>query len=323
MLMKKYILILLLFLLIALTGCSSKDKNIAIINMGIKMNVPQNMVVVYTSQKTFDYNGLKIPSVSIDAISKDQKKVMNIKSFPFPPEDYIKQYRSAFKSENIVKIKYDYKKLKVKKDSIFDSIYESKAILKTDKGEKTSYVYLVSFKNKVGTIVIQFTGSKKDKIFKYVESITPIKMGNFEVKSTEKKQTYDNLKRILLENKIAIYVPSDYEVKNRISPVTRTYYISLFGSKNDAIYLCISEHKLIPLSKKHWSMTYAAEIVKVLDEKGNFIVHNINNSHLYYLNSCIKELKFNNKTIYVRIDYLDKNNDKEFFNQIVEGIKVV
>ena len=33
------------------------------------------MVIVYTNQRTFDYNGLTIPSLSIDGISKDQKQL--------------------------------------------------------------------------------------------------------------------------------------------------------------------------------------------------------------------------------------------------------
>ena len=73
-------------------------------------------------------------------------------------------------------------------------------------------------------------------------------------------------------------------------------------------------------------MPNATEIIKVLDannDRGNFIVHNINNSHLYYLNSDIKELKLKNgKTVYVRLDYLDKNNNKEYFKQIFNGIVV-
>ena len=61
----------------------------------------------------------------------------------------------------------------------------------------------------------------------------------------------------------------------------------------------------LPLSKNRWSMPNATEIIKVLeidDNWGNFIVHNINNSHLYYLNSNIKELKLKNgKTVYVEL----------------------
>jgi hypothetical protein len=294
--------------------------------MGISMSVPKNMIVVYTNQKTFNYNGLTIPSVSIDGISNDQETVMNIKSFPFPPSDYINQYRSAFKSDNILEIKYDYKKLKVPKNSVFQSIYESKAILKTDKGKKDSYVYLVSFKDKAGSLVIQFTGNKGQKYKNYIESVNLIKVSDFQIKSTGNKQTYENLRKIHLDEGLILQIPGNYEIKNRMSPATGTYYLNLYGNKNDAIYLCVTENKPLPLSKNRWSMANATEIIKVLeaaDNWGNFIVHNINNSHLYYLNSSIKELKLKNgKTIYVRLDYLDKNNDKKFFERIFEGIIV-
>lgn len=325
--MKKKLLVINIMLLICLlTGCSDNAKSISVISMGISMNVPDNMIVVYTNQKTFDYNGLTIPSVSIDGVSKDQKTIMNIKSFPFPPSDYINQYRSAFKGDNILEIKYDYKKLKVPENSIFESIYESKAILKTDKGKKESYVYLVSFKNKAGSLVVQFTGNKGQKYTKYIESIKLIRVTDFQVKSTRNKQTYDNLKKLHLGNGLILQVPNSYELKNRVSPTTGTYYLNLYGDKNDAIYLCISENKPLSLSKNRWSMPNATEIVKVLDtrdNRGNFIVHNINNSHLYYLNSDIKELKLKNgRIVYVRLDYLDKNNDKEFFEQVFEGITV-
>lgn len=313
---------MLFFVLFLVSGCnSSKGKTINIVNAGISMEVPENMVIVFTNQKTFDYSGLKIPSVSIDGISKDQKTVMNIKSFPFPASDYIDQYRSAFKGDNIIEIKYDYKKLKVKKDSLFDAIYESKAVLKTDKGKKDSYVYLVSFKNKIGCLVVQFTGDKGSKFRHFVESIALIKVDNFKVNENGKKQPYDNLKAIRLEEGLVIPVPADYEIKNRMSPKTGTYYINLYGKKNDAIYLCITEYEPLPLSKNRWSMANAMEIVKVLDEKGNFIVHNINNSHLYYLNSAIKQVQLKDgKTVYVRLDYLDKNNDQEFFKKVFDGI---
>lgn len=326
--MKKKLFFIIFFILsISLfTGCSNKAKDITIVNMGISMSIPENMIVVYTNQKTFDYNGLTIPSVSIDGISKDQKTVMNIKSFPFPPSDYINQYRSAFKSNNLLEIKYDYKKLKLPKNSIFENIYESKAILKTDKGKKESYVYLVSFKDKAGSLVLQFTGDKGQKYKKYIDSIKRIKVTNFQVKSTDNKQSYENLRKIQLVDELLLQVPKNYEIKNRVSPATGTYYLNLYGDKNDAIYVCITENKPLPLSKNRWSMANATEIIKVLetnDNWGNFIVHNINNSHLYYLNSDIKELKLKDgKTVYVRFDYLDKNNDKEFFEKILKGITV-
>lgn len=326
--MKKKLFFIIFFILsISLfTGCSNKAKDITIVNMGISMSIPENMIVVYTNQKTFDYNGLTIPSVSIDGISKDKKTVMNIKSFPFPPSDYINQYRSVFKSDNLLEIKYDYKKLKLPKNSIFENIYESKAILKTDKGKKESYVYLVSFKDKVGSLVLQFTGNKGQKYKNYIESIKLIKISDFQVKSTGNKQTYSDVRKILLDEELVLQIPSNYEIKNRISPVTETYYLNLYGNKNDAIYLCITENKPLPLSKNRWSMANATEIIKVLetgDNWGNFIVHNINNSHLYYLNSDIKEVKLKNgKTVYVRLDYLDKNNDKEFFEKVLGGITV-
>lgn len=323
---KRFSVIILICFIFILTGCSVKLKNITIINMGISMKIPDNMVIVYTSQRTFDYNGLTIPSLSIDGISKDQKTVMNIKSFPFPPSDYINQYRSAFKGDNILEIKYDYKKLKVPKNSIFHSIYESKAILKTDKGKKDSYVYLVSFKDKAGCLVIQFTGNKGQKYKDYIDSIKLTRVNNFQVKSTADEQTYDNIKKFYLGNGLILQVPNTYEIKNRVSPVTGTYYLNLYGDKNDAIYICITENMPLPLSKNRWSMPNATEIIKVLDannDRGNFIVHNINNSHLYYLNSDIKELKLKNgKTVYVRLDYLDKNNNKEYFEQIFNGIVV-
>lgn len=312
---------LLLLCVILVAGCSSKEKTIAIVNAGISMEIPNNMVVVYTNQKTFDYNGLRIPSISVDGVSEDQKTVMNIKSFPFSATDYINQYRSAFKGDNISEIKYDYKKLKIKKNGIFAAIYESKAVLETEKGKKESYVYLVSFKEKLGSLVVQFTGNKGKNYRKFIESIVLIKVDETQVKPNEKKQSYDNLKRILLEDGLVIHMPSNYEVKNRISPVTGTYYLNMFGDKNDAIYLCVTEHKPLPLSKNRWSMANAMEIIQVLDEKGSFIVHNINNSHLYYLNSAVKEVKLaNGKTVYVRVDYLDKNNDKEFFSQVLNGV---
>lgn len=323
--MKKHSLfVLFLILIFVLTGCSSnKGKKIIIIDMGISMNVPKNMIVVYANQKTFDYNGLTIPSVSVDGVSEDQKTVMNIKSFPFPATDYINQYRSAFKGSNIQEIKYDYKKCKVGKDSIIGSLYESKAILDTEDGKKDSYVYLLSFKDKAGSLVVQFTGDKGEKYKGYVESIALIKATDFEVKSTGNKQTFDNLKTVLLEKGLVFQIPKNYEIKNRVSPITGTYYLNLYGDKNDAVYLCVTEYEPLPLSKNRWSMANATEIVKVLEDKGNFVVHNINNNHLYYLNSDIKELKLKNgKTVYVRLDYLDKNNDKEFFNHILNTITV-
>lgn len=326
--MKKKLFFIIFFILsISLfTGCSNKAKDITIVNMGISMSIPENMIVVYTNQKTFDYNGLTIPSVSVDGISKDQKTVMNIKSFPFPPSDYINQYRSAFKSDNLLEIKYDYKKLKLPKNSIFENIYESKAILKTDKGKKESYVYLVSFKDKVGSLVLQFTGDKGQKYKKYIDSINRIKVTDFQVKSTGSKQSYENLRKIQLNDGLILQVPKNYEIKNRVSPATGTYYLNLYGNKNDAIYICITENEPLPLSKNRWSMTNATEIIKVLetdDNWGNFIVHNINNSHLYYLNSNIKKLKLKDgKTVYVRLDYLDKNNDKEFFKKVFGDIAV-
>jgi len=318
-----FILFIMVILVLVLSGCSNKAKNISVIDMGISMNVPKKMIIVYTNQKTFNYNGLTIPSVSIDGVTKDQKTVMNIKSFPFPATDYINQYRSAFNGKNI-SVKYDYKKIKVSKNSVLKDIYESKAVIETEKGKKDSYVYLVSFKNKIGCLVIRFTGDKSKKYRNYIESIKLTNIKNFNVKSTSEKQSYSNLKNIPIKQELTIQVPNNYEVKNRISPITGTYYINFYGTKNDAIYICVTDHKPIPLSKNRWSMANATEIVKVLktnNNLGNFIVHNINNSHLYYLNSDIKELKLKNgKAVYIRLDYLDKNNDKEFFKKVFGGI---
>ena len=138
---KRFSVIILICFIFILTGCSVKLKNITIINMGISMKIPDNMVIVYTNQRTFDYNGLTIPSLSIDGISKDQKTVMNIKSFPFPPSDYINQYRSAFKGDNILEIKYDYKNLNSLK-TVFSRTYMSlKPYLKQIK-EKRNPMYI-------------------------------------------------------------------------------------------------------------------------------------------------------------------------------------
>ena len=164
--MKKITIMLLIifYMIVLLTGCSN-DKEVQIIDMGISLKIPDDIIILSNNQKTFDYNGNKVPSLSVYGISEDKKTTINIMTFPFPPKDYINHYKSAFKGSSIKDIKYDFKTLKVPKNSPLNSINESKAIISTDEGNKTSYVYTLNFKNRNGSLIIQITGdnSKKGK----------------------------------------------------------------------------------------------------------------------------------------------------------------
>ncbi|QUH22093.1 hypothetical protein [Alkaliphilus sp. B6464] len=326
--MKKMIAIFLWVIMTAiiLSGCSYRNKNIKIIDMGISLKMPKDFLVIYNNQKTFDYNGKKVPSLSIYALSNKDKTNINIKTFPFPASDYMQHYRSAFKSTNIKEIKYDYKPVKVSKNSPLKTLHKSKATISTDDGDKTSYSYVISFKNRNGTLVVQMTGNQSSKINSIINSIRLLKPINPKINSTGVKQKYSDLKSIHLYKDINLKVPNNFEIKERPSPIVEAMYYNLFGNKNDALYIYVSTIKPIPIVKSKWSMANATEVVKFLDSEKDietFIIHNINNSHFYYLNSLTKEFTLQNgEKVYVRLDYTDKNNDKDFARKVFESITI-
>lgn len=301
-------------------------KTINSVDMGISISVPKNMLITYNNQRTFDYNKAKVPSISLDAASTNGKKMISIKTFPFPASDYMKHYKSAFTGNNIINIDYDYKEVKVSKKSPIKSLYESKATIQTDKGKKTVYSYVVSFKNRNGSLIIQFTGLGKFESRSLIKSINLTKPTSLNVVSKDNKDVFTNLKEFDIYKNVSLKVPSNFENKSRVSILTSSVYTNLYGKKNNALYVCVSTNKPLPISQSRWSMANGIEVVKVLESKdinGTFIIHNINNNQLYYLNSIVKETKSKSgETLYVRLDYTDKNNDKAFLNQVINSITV-
>ena len=132
--------------------------------------------------------------------------------------------------------------------------------------------------------MFQYTGNNESKFKKSATSIKLIDTKKFNVKKTGKSKVLPTLKGQVI--KLNLSIPSVYEIKEDILYPKYLLY-NLFGKLNDAIYLCISDIKPLPVTKSRWSMANATEIVKhngsnnISDE---FIVHN-NNSHLYYLNT--------------------------------------
>ena len=144
-------LIFALFMLFSFLDISTK--NIQINSMGLNLNVKKNMVAVNTMETIFNYSGTNIPSNIVQFVDNKDKSVLTIKSFPFTIEDYKTHFKSAFDSENLIKIKKDYKKTRILNGNI-NEIYVSEATINYNGKKTKSRVYTLNFKNKKGTLIV-------------------------------------------------------------------------------------------------------------------------------------------------------------------------
>lgn len=305
----KKIIPLLFFLLISILIVLTlffKTKPIYILNMGISLNVPKNTKVTYVGNTTFDYNGIKVPSLTIDA-KINNKESINIKSFPFTTEDYMNHFKSSFTGDNIKEIKYDYKRKKIKSKLIKD-IFVSKAKLNDN---RTVYSYLISFNNRSGSLLIETVNFE-------------LNIGKLSVLSSQTVKFTEGITKRTLESlsptsigEFTIEIPSDFTFKEHIN--NSVNYYNFYG-KSDALYISISKNKFYPITSSKWSNLNGYEVLKM--EDNYYIVHDINNNNFFYMQSVIKELKnVRGEINYCRVDYIDKDHNQEIFNKFVESIK--
>lgn len=277
-------LFFILLLLFSLGGCSKNDNRKNLITLGINIETPKNMKFGYSESKVFKYNKTTIPSITVQGVSK--KESILFKSFPFTVEDYKKHFKSAFSNKNIIDLKYDYKEIKPKKKSNIEKIYKSKAKVMSDGKEKYSYVYLLSFKGKSGTLIIETT-SKRDKDFEdIVLGIKNISTNVENIKYSPKKSN-EKMKKVTLIDNITVDMPSSYEIRE--NKTKDAYYINGFGN-NEAMYTILSKKKISSTDNFFWNNVNGYEVLKKFN-KDNYLIHDLNTQSLYNLNTINKEVK--------------------------------
>lgn len=297
---KKIIIFFSLFLLfLNLSACNIGYNKKNLLTLGISVNIPKNMKFGYSSSTIFNYNNTSIPSITTQCL--DKKNMIKFKSFPFTIEDYKNHFKSAFSSKNVIKIVYDYKKVDIKNENI-DKIYKSKAKLNINGEKKYSYIYLISFKNSSGTLIIE-TITNRDKDFKsIIKSLKPIKSNieNIQYKENSKEE---NTQDINIIEDIDIPIPKSYKIKK--SKTTSQYFINGFG-ENSAIYIVASKEKPISTTSLKWNNINGYEVLKEYSDN-TFLIHDYNTELLYFLNTEIKEVKSKTGHLYyLRIEKISK-----------------
>lgn len=281
-----------------LIGCSKSNSSKNLLSLGINIELPQKMKFGYSESKVFKYEDVTIPSVVSQCM--DKNNTITFTSFPFTINDYKDHFKSAFSGTNIKEIKYDYEEVKIKNDNI-EKVYRSKAILNVEGKKRYSYVYLVSFKNSSGTLIVE-TISKKDNDFK--DMIKSLKQINSSVGDIELKDNNNEIskKEVSIVEDITIEMPADYTIKKTSS--STQYFINGFGN-NEAMYVVASKRKPISTNNLIWNNINGYEVLKKYDDN-NYLVHDYNTQLLYYLNTEVKEVKSTTgNTYYLRIEKLN------------------
>ena len=265
------------------------------LTLGIQSTINKDIKFSFSESKIFNYEGVTIPTITVQGISK--KESITFKSFPFTIDDYKNHFKSAFSSQNLKTIKYDYKEIKIKNKDI-DKIYESKAILNSK--NKYSYVYLVSFKDRSGTLIIE-TSSKKDNNFKYIlKNLKKINSSIQNIKYNYIENTNTNFKDIEIVNGIKYSFPNDCEIKK--STTSSAYYVNGF-SKNQTIYIIASKTKPQNTTLLTWNNINGYEVIKEV-KNGQYIIHDFNTQKIYMLETTIEERDSGIGTYYLRIEKL-------------------
>lgn len=300
--MKYYKKIITIFLILittfSLVGCNNifKKNTKNILTMGINVELPKNMKLGFSESKVFKYNDTTIPSITIQGVSK--KDSILFKSFPFTVEDYKNHFKSAFEGNNIKEIKYDYEEIKGNKE--MDKVYKSKAILEVNGKKQYSYVYLISFKNSSGTLIMETT-SKSDKSFKDVmKSINKIKANVNNLEFKDYKET-NQMTDVKIVEDITIKMPSYFEIKSTYNK--NAYYINGFGD-NEATYVVASKQKPISTNNLYWNNINGYEVIKKYSDN-TYLIHDINTQKPFYLKTEIKEVSSSSgNKYYLRIEHI-------------------
>lgn len=294
-----FIFLLLLIIILSITGCkmsSQSTKNI--ITLGINIKLPKRIKIGFSESTMFKYNNTTIPSITVQGVSK-QESIL-IKSFPFTPEDYKNHFKSAFEGNNIKEVKYDYKK--IKGNDYIDKIYKSKAILEINNKKQYSYVYIISFKNSSGSLIVETTSKSNNDFFDYIKTIKKIKSNTNNIEFKKYNSSISE-KEVSIVDNIKVKMPSYLDIKT--SYTKSAYYINGFG-ENQIVYVIASKHKPTKTDNLIWSNINGYEVIKKFDDK-NFLVHDINTQKIFYLNSTIKEVSSDKgDKYYLRIEKLWK-----------------
>lgn len=295
---KLFVLLVMIVCLFGFIWCNINVNNTKnLLSLGISTEIPKNMKFGYSCSKMFNYNETLIPSVVTQCI--DKKGSILFKSFPFTTEDYMNHFKSAFSSENIEELKYDYKEINIKNDSI-EKVYKSKAILRINEEKKYSYVYLISFKNSSGTLIIETISNKNKDYENVIKSLSQVKSNIGNIKYIEGNKAAKQQDISIVED-ISIKMPKDYEIKK--STTGTEYYINGFGN-NEAMYVIASKKKPISTNNLVWSNINGYEVLKKYDDN-NYLIHDYNTQLLYTLNTEVKEYKsYTGNTYYLRIESL-------------------
>lgn len=293
-----FILTILIAAICMLSGCSIGYKNKNLLTLGIKVNVEKGMKFSYSDSTVFNYNNVSIPSITIQGITK--QGTVSFKSFPFTIEDYKNHFKSAFSSEKVEKIVYDFKEVKVKKKSNVKSMYKSKAILKDDNKKQYSYIYLLSFKDRSGTLIIECVSNRDDEKTKMIKSIETISSNieNIECKGNSNSSEMNEVKVV---EDYSVLMPKHYTIKK--SGNSNVYYVNGFGN-NEAMYVVTSKKKPKSTSSLSWNNINGYEVLKQINDN-RYLVHDINTQGLYYLDTEIKEIKtITGQKYYSRVETL-------------------
>lgn len=300
--MKKGISIILIFIIcFSFQGCIVKPVSKNILSMGIRVNMPKSMIFGYSESKVFKYNNISVSTVNIQAVNKVQS--ISFKTFPFSINDYKTHFKSAFDGENIKSVKYDYEE--VKPFGSIDKIYKSKAILvdkKTNK-EQYSYVYLLSFKNRSGTLILETVSNIDQDFMSVVESIAPISVDLKKIEYKEQKPLSEQTKKVNIFNGIFLDMPSSYKVTK--VDKEKAYYINGFG-KDRMEYVSISKNIPQETNNLFWSNINGYEVLKKFDDN-NYLVSDLNNQKIYYLNTKVSAVTDNKgEKYFMRVEQLWK-----------------
>lgn len=269
-------LILIISFMCQFQGCIKAPIKKNILSLGIRIELPATLTFSLCESKMFNYNNIPIETVNMTAMNKAQS--INFKSFPFSADDYKNHFKSAFDGEDIT-ISYDYKEVKSKSKYI-DKIYKSKAV-QSDK--KYCYVYLISFVNMSGCLILEVSSKTNQDFSEVVESIVPISSNLDNIQLIEQKDI--QTKDVSIFGNITIDMPSSFEVKKISS--NGVYYINGFG-KRGMKYVTISKNEFKKNTELSWHNIHGYEILKKYDEN-KYLVHDLNNQNLYYMNTYVTE----------------------------------
>lgn len=290
--------LIFVFIFLTFVSCNLNTKNKNLLTLGINMELPKDMKIGFSESKVFKYNNTTIPSITIQGVSK--KESILIKSFPFTVDDYKKHFKSAFEGENIKEIKYDYKEIKGNEN--IEKIYKSKAILSINNEKKYSYVYIISFKNSSGSLIVEITSNSNNDFSKYIKTIKNIKSNTNNIDFKEYQNSVSEKDVVIVED-ISVKMPSYVKVKT--SYTKSAYYINGF-SENKSFYIIASKNKPLETNNLTWNNINGYEVIKKFDDN-NYLIHDINTQKIFYLNTEIKEVvSSSGNKYYLRIEKLWK-----------------